>query len=334
MADVLASRSLPKESTMDINDYPLVYEIDKRSASQWKQKNPDPRKAPKVINSSKIMTLAIRSKWRAGDKIGNVDIQYVPGAPTIFVNDYVDAAGNVQPGLKRLYPNGELENEQYRRGIQAGVCFVDGYLFLENFGGKDNRLLREFVYHHALNTGNPNYKPQRDINGMLLFRPFQAEKKAEVSLESWNREMEGTNLLFTARDGKGVYDPIKLNAFLSVYGVGGDLGPNDYNQKMQLLIPYVKHNPVKFIDEFEKMSNDCRLTIGTAENLGVLITTSKDVKLKVGKDIRTIKSFDKEDADKRIESLIYYFLGDPAGQRDLGIISEENEVQKLVKLKA
>lgn len=324
--------SLPKAPELAISELPLVYEVSKRSASQWKQKNPDPRRQAKTINSAKIINLSVKSRWRAGGNLGNVDTQYVPGAPTIFVNDYVDAQGNVQPGLKKLYPGGELEREQYNRGVKAGICFVDGYLFLENFGGKDNRLLLEFVYHHALNEGGPNFLLQRDLNSVLLFKPFQPEKKAELSLVNMEKERDGMNLFFSARSPSGEYHVEKLNALLGMYGLGGGLSFEENAQKMQLLAPYAKLNPAKFADDWAKETEEYRVSIGVATSLGVLAFTSKDVKMNIGSEMVNLVSLNSAKADDANESLIYYFMGTEAGKRDYSRMTGEIEVQKIAKL--
>lgn len=329
-ADQKSKLLLPQETL--VKDYPTVYEVSKRSASQWKQRNPDPKKQAKVINSSKIMFLSIRSRWTAGGRIGNVAIQYVPGAPTIFVNDYLDIEGNVQPGLKKLYPGGELEGEQYRRGVQSGICFVDGYLFLENFGGKDNRLLLDFVYHHALNEKSPNYKPQRDINSIFLFKPFLPEAKAEINLERFDIEVEAKNLLASVRN-KGDYNEAKLNALMAIFDLGGSFGSGDNAQKMQTLALLERHSPVRFMEEYNNADKEIRMTIATAKTLGVLAITGKDVKMNIGKapskSILTLKSDKEEDA---VEALTYYFLGAPSGKQDYSIVCGENENKKLEAL--
>lgn len=330
----IASKSiLPKECTLEIHEYPHAYEISRRSASQWKQKKTDPRKQPKTINSSRLSDLSVISRWNAGDRIGNVEIQYVPGAPTIFRNDYLDREGNPQPGLKKLYSTDELMKDQYRRAVNSGIAFVDGFLFLDNFGGKDNRLLLDYVYHHALNESGPGYKPQRDINSILLFKAFEPEKKAVITLQGLDLEKRASELFYNIRDGKGVYNVPLLNALLGMYDLGGGLGADDLGQKMLQLAPFYRLNPTKFITDFDKHTEEYRMAIGTAEKLGVLVNTSKDAKLKIGADLMPLMEFKKETEDQRVESLVYHFLGDPAGMRDYSKMIGESDVKKVQALK-
>jgi hypothetical protein len=327
MASVAAKDFLPAE--VAVADLPLAYEISNRSASQWKPKVRDPRKQDKVINSSKIMMLSVRSRWNAGGRRGNVDIQYVPGAPTIFINDYVDVDGNVQPGLRKLYPGDELKKDAYLSGIKAGICFVDGYLFLENFGGKDNRLLLEFVHHHALNEGSPNFKRTRDLNSQLLFKPFLPEKKAEITLQSLDKEEEASHLFYGIRDKKGNYDVPKLNALLGIFDLGGGLGADDNAQKMVLLAPRFKSSPLRFIKDYEEATEEYIKAIGVAQNLGVLALTSKDAKMKIGAELHSLMTFNTSKEDERVQALVFHFLGTEKGKHDYTLLCGEVEIKKI-----
>lgn len=325
--------TLPRETAIPMDELPMVYEVSRRTKSQWEEKNPG--RNPKVINSTKNTSLAVRSKFNAGGRVGSVSIQYVPGAPTIFVNDYVDVEGKIQPGLKKLYPNGELESEQYSRAVKEGIKFVDGRLFLAHFGGEDNRILREYVYHHALNQGHPSFKPNPFSHPALAFRPFNPEKKAEISLGSLEVQADGLALFFSVRTKKGdtiTYDTDKLNALLGMYELGAELTGEANHQKMELLMPYVKANPAKFHEDFEKETAEVRIAIAVATKLGVLAFTSKDAKLNIGAKIDTILEFKTQKDVDRTEALTYHFLGASEGKRHYSAMTGEIEVQKIAQL--
>lgn len=330
IATLTAIDTLPKELTLE--EYPLVYEISRRSASQWKQKNPDPRKQAKVINSSKINIITMRSRWNGGPRVGNVDIQYVPGAPTIFKRDYVDASGTIQPGLEKLYSKAELDGEQYRRAVQLGVQFVDGYLFLENFGGKDDPLLAKYIYLHAMNEGRPDFKMSRDLNAMFVFKPFMPEKKAELSLEHFDLQLEALNLLGSVRNGKGVYNQEKLNALMGIFNLGGfEISENA--QKMQALALYLRPDPTRFLKTYTDITQEYRMTIGIAQKLGIIAFTSKDVKMKIGAETRALFELKGEKGEDNTESLVYYLLGDEKGKQDYSMLCGEVDVKKVEALK-
>lgn len=329
-----ATLTLPKKAIFNIEDLPTTYEIVNRSASQWRQKNPRPGEQPKTINSSKIMDLSLRSRWNAGKGIGNVDIMYVPGADTIFVNDYIDEDGKLQPGLKTQYPNGELNKEQYRRACQAGICFVDGYLFADTWGGKNNPLLLQYLHLHQFNIASPNYVMQRDMMGMFLFKPLVPEAKAEVNLSVFDYLDKATSLLASVRSGKE-YDTAKLNALLGVFSIGAELGPNANGQKMELLVPFATGKPKMFVEEVEKQTNQVRMDIATAQTLGILAITSKDVKMTVtGQPEASILSFKSKDMndEARAQALIYHFLGGSKGKLEYSLLRAEVENKKMLAL--
>lgn len=326
----------PIQVMRDLKEYPLAYELSRRNKSLWRPDEKQWRKQkinhnPKDINAPLTMALSLRSRWNAGPTKGNVEIMYIPDAPTIFVGDYIDTEGSLQPGLKKLYS--DLQTEQYRRAVRESISFIDGFLFLESYGGKNNRNLLEYVYHHALNESNPNYKRTKDLNPQLLFKPFLPEKKAEFSLEKFDKETAAISLLASTRDKKGNFITSKLNALCGVFGIGGGLGPDDNNQKFEMLIPRMKGNPASFLNEYEAATDEHSLTIKMAQQFGLLALTTKDAKLMLPTDSRTIYEFKDEKAAEREEAIIFYFLGGENGKRDYSLLCGEVENKKIAALK-
>lgn len=327
-----ASDTLAHEQVLE--DLPLIYEVITRNKSQWRPKKVQNKKSPDINIAGRI-NLSVSSKWNAGGRRGDVRIQYVPGAPTIFINDYVDVDGNVQPGLKKL--GYDLEKRDYERAVKEGICFVNGILFLENYGGKDNRNLLEYVYYHALHEGAPNFKKTRNLTSMLTFRALVAEKKAAKPLENLETEVEAMNLFGSIRfvnpDGTFTYNVPKLNAILGIYDEGGGLGPEDYNQKLAALLPYFRKSPMAFLNEYKKHIQEYDAAIKMAQTFNVLTIASKEVKLKSGTSNTTIKTFSKEDKKTNIEDLIFHFMGNPQGQNDYNVLIAETEKAKITALK-
>jgi hypothetical protein len=327
----------PVQVALDLKEYPLAYELSRRNKSLWRPNEKEWRKQkhnhqPKDINAPLLMALSLRSRCLAGPKKGNVEIMYIPNAPTIYVGDYIDTEGNLQPGLKKLYS--DLQTEQYRRATKEGIAFVDGFLFLENHGGINNRNLLEFCYHHALHESNPNFKRTKDLNPQLLYKPFLPEKKAAFSLDKFDKETAAIALLASVRDKKGNFLPDKLNALCGIFGVGGGLGPDDNNQKFELLIPRMKGNPVSFLQEYEDATEEHSMTIRMAQKYGLLALTAKDAKLMLPTDSRSILEFKGEKENEREDAVIFYFLGAPNGKRDYSLLCGEIENRKMTELKS
>lgn len=329
----LASNTLAHEPNFQDVNFPLIYEIVQHHASIWKPKQIQGKKSPN-INIAKRIDLSVKSRWNAGDRRGFVDIQYVPGAPTCFVNDYVDIEGNVQPGLKKL--GYDLKKTDYYAGVKEGIHFANGVLFLENWGGLSNRVLCEFVYLHSLNEASPHFARTRNTISMHIFRPLVAEEKAEKPLHNLDAEVKSANLLGSLRSknakGEYAYDSPKMDAILSMHSLGGGLGIADVNQKLATIYYEHKKSPVAFLNKYNESMDEYKMSIAVAQNLNVLTVGSKEAKLKIGNATRSILDFKKTNKEENIEELVFHLITTGSGANDYNEMLSEVEKKKIEAL--
>ncbi len=107
----------------------------------------------------------------------------------------------------------------------------------------------------------------------------------------------------------------------------------DDNQKMIQLVPFYKLNPAKFYADYEAFTEEYLVSIKVATQLGVLVMTSKDAKLKIGAEMTTLMEFKGEKEEERINMLTYYFLGDQNGMMNYSRMQGESDVKKIDALK-
>jgi len=319
-----------KNTASEATELPLVYEVSRREKSNWIPKD---KNRKKEINCAKLMVLDVRSRWYSGPAKGEVEIQYVPGAPTIFVNDYLNEKGELMPGLKKL--GYDLKGEDYRRAVQEDIKFVDGYLFLENYGGRNNMTLLQYMHHHGSNEGSPNFTRKRNMNTMFLFKPMVKEKKAAAQLDTMEDDLDALKLFSALRvkkDNDFEYDTAKINAILGMLQEGQSLGDNESAAKMLIIRPFVKNKPVQFMKLYNDTMNEYGKTIALGVQLKVIDVTAKEAVIKItGMELINIP-FSKEKRDENIEDMIFYFLGTEKGSILYNQIRGEVDQKKIAAL--
>ncbi len=335
MSTVTATKQT-KTTSSEPQEFPLVYELSRREKSAWvlkDQHNNKPQNKHRDINCAKILFVEMRSRWNGGKGKGEIEIQYVPGAPTIFVNDYTNGKGELCKGLKSL--NYDLKGDDYRRAVQEDIKFVDGYLYLENYGGNNNPILLEYMYHHGSNEMAPNFVKKRNMNTMFLFKPMVKEKKAAAQLDNMDVEMEAMTLFNKLRLTGGenpAYDTAKLNAILGMLQEGQGLSENESAAKMLLIRPLIKNKPVEFMKLYNDTMKDCNLRIATGVSLKVIEIEPKEAKIKITGMEPIAIPLSKEKRDENVEALIFYFLGDESGRILYSQFKGEVEAKKIEAL--
>lgn len=313
-------------------DLPLVYELSTRGKSQWQKRVTEKDNRRKEINCAKIIAVDVRSKWNAGPKMGLIEIQYVPGAPTIFKNDYVDANGERQPGLISL--KYDLK-EEYRRAVEEDIKFVDGMLFLENYGGKGNLTLLNYMHHHGSNEASPNFKRAKNMNTMFLFKPQMKEKKAATQLDNLEIENEAHNLFTRLRTktAKGFdYDVAKIDAILGILNIGGEYRENESSQKMLAIKPYI-NAPVKFMKAYNDSIEEYQKTINLATQFKALVIKGKEAKIAITGVAPLTIELSNDSREKNVEELIFNFMGTESGKITYQQLLGEVDAKKIEALK-
>ncbi len=329
MTQVATKPSNRKNTDSSGIEYPLVYEVSKRGKSSW---TPKDKSRHTTINTAKNFFLDVRSKTKIEGRVGEVEIQYVPGAPTIFVNDWKEG-GVEYKGLKSL--GYDLKGDDYRRAKEENIRFVNGILYLENYGGQGNVTLCQFMHHHGMNEGAPGYKRNPRMQSMFLFKPLVKEKKAVASLDSLEVEQIAINLFAGLRKKAGdtfEYDTAKIDAILGMLNEGGGLQDNESSEKMLLIKPFVYAGAAKFMKLYEDTINEYKMVINMATTLKVLTIGEKKAEVKIRQIQPIVIELNNESREANIEALIFHFLGTEMGKITYSQLVGEVEAKKIEAL--
>lgn len=333
----MSTTTLEKPIAKDTDKEPvLLYELVRRIKSSWKPNVKKGNTRMKDISTAKWMTLDVRSRYNGGPGVGMVEIQYVPGAPTIRRNDYVDAGGNQQKGLISLYGREHLDIELFKRASMENLRFVDGIFFLDQYGGASNTILLEFISHHEMNQAAPNFKVGRNHNTLFLFKPLEKEKKATADLDTIEMEMNAMsilNSLFTKKGENTTYDTAKINAILGLLQEGGGLGSNESGQKVLLIRSFVHKNPAGFLKAYNDTIEEYGKTVKLATQFKVLTISGKEAVVKITSQEPQKIELKSAKYDENVEALIFHFLGTPDGDILFSQMQAEIENQRIEALK-
>lgn len=317
-------------SEQQAKDREYIFELVNRSNSQWVKRGTENSQNPKHLNSPREYTLPIRSRKYLGVGKGYAATQFVSGANTIYIEDYIDDSGEKKPGLKS---QGYNLKEEYERSMGLGIKFLFGVLNLKKYG--EDPLLLEFVNNHEDNieaTAN-SQKTGRDPRKLQMFnfKPLRQEEKAKKAISSLEDDAAALNFALELRrkeKGEFVYNIEVIDAVCAIFEIAHAFQDGLPNQKMEAIIALAKRNGAGFMDAIKETTEDYRMAIATAMKFDVLHLTSKEAKLKIGAEITSIKALKGENQDERIKELVYYFVGTNEGVRHYNTMCGETEVNK------
>lgn len=312
----------------------LVYELSTQYKSSWTPNPKNKNKHRKDIKTAKFLSIAMESRWNGGKGVGELKTQYVQGAPTIFVNDYVEGNEH-KKGLRSLYGQDALTTELKRQSIEEDIKFVDGILFLEHYGGAANKALIDFIEHHEFNENAPNYKMKRNMNSIFKFKPLLKEKKAAAEVGQIDVEFEAyklLNSLSNEKGGKREYDTNKINAILGIFGEGGDLDENQSGDKLLLLRAFVKRNASGFLAAYKEAIAEYEKALKVAISLKVvtLEPKAKGASIKLTGIEEPFKvELNSEKEGENFNDLILYFLGTTEGKMRWEQVLVESDTKRI-----
>jgi len=313
----------------------FIFELVRRSNSQWIKKGQEFSQNPARMNAPKSYVLPMRSRKYMGKGLGYAEMQYVIGADTCMVNDYVDSKGVTRKGLKSQGYTPELLKEEYAKSVALNIRFENGILDLRKYG--EDPVLAEFVRQHEDNESGPAKGGQDNRKTKQFnFRPLQKEVKAEKELESLEERVDALNFVKNLRTpvpGGFEYNQELLNACCVIFGlnVPGDKEGN--GSKMLKLVGFATMNGESFMNELNEAVDDVRMKITAAIKLEVLQVTSKEAILIINKERISLRKLNATTESERITELAYYFIADPMGKQRFSSMNGEVDLAKAGSLK-
>lgn len=280
---------------------------------------------PVHLNSNRLFPLPMTSRRYLGDGLGFVNTQYVRGANTIYVDDYVDEKGTLRKGLKSQGFNLDKEREN---AMKLNVGFKFGIMDLKKFGG--DPLLVEFVNTHESNIESAAGQVKfSTVTRIIRFQPMRAEEKAAAKNVNFEDKMEGMDIVRSlrkkAKDNTYKYDEDKINAIITILGITNKLAGNEWAQKFDVILRFAETDPAEFASIVLDGLQSVEMMIAKAISNEILSMSIREAKLKVGTEpAREIYKFNKETKEnERIMHLAYFLLGDPSAKGDYLTIKSE-----------
>jgi len=333
----MSTTTLPREVAEVANIHQnMVFEMISRSTSGFIRKDDVGKVNPRKMNSAKRFDLPVTSRHHIGKGKGYIKTQYVPGADTIYVDDYVDADGKIQSGLKKQGINLELERE---RAIQMNIHFKFGILDLRQYG--EDPMLVEFVNKHEMNAESAAGKnPDRTVSRMFQFQPMRKEEKAAKRTVGFEEQYEAMSIIKALRTKTAAgfeYDVAQVDAIINVLGLKtADLGDSDTAQKFEIILKAASQDGIEFLKIVNDALNSTRLTIAKALGMGIVKISSKGADIKAGEGAQTrevLKFKNGMDESARMQALAIHLLGgSPQAQNDLNTIISEVEIGEISAL--
>ena len=282
-----------------------IYELQNKKNSDFIKEGTERSISPEHLNTPSTLKLSLRVPIMIKG-VGKRRIQYIPNAPTLFIDDYQDENGKIQPGLTTLKYD---INAGYREATQMKIRFNHGLLKLADYEG--DPLLAKFLEIHPDNVDSPYHNKNSKL---FAFKALNKEANAQEKLKPIETEHEAVGLVLALRkkepgagkDKKYVYDLPRIDAYLRMMGIGSGIAEAAEEQKIELLVAAARKMPSDFIDTIEDSTSEYTMSIGKAVTSKVISFDKKEAKF--ADETKAFIVFDKESKATAEEQLMFYFL--------------------------
>ena len=295
-----------------------MYELNNLKNSDFVKEGTENTINPLHLNSPATLTLALKATVVI-PKVGKRRIQYLPSAPTLFVDDYKDENGVDQKGLISL--KWDL-NEGYRAARQMNISFKQGILNMMDYG--DDPMLVEFLEIHPHNLKS-RYFSHSTASPIFAFKPLIKEEKAKIKIEPIEIEHAAIGLILALRQKTGkvfTYDTERIDAYLRLLSIGEGIAEAINEDKINLLVAYAKKNPAYLITTIEDGMSKYLMQMAGAVTAKVLIYDTKDARFKDEK--KPFFVFAKDSANTAEDQLAFYFISDEGQKTFNDMILKKN----------
>ncbi len=287
---------------------------------------------PRRLDNPEFVALPVTSRYYRGKGNGYANTQYVPGANTIFIDDYVDADGKLCKGLKN---QGYDMNEERRKAYACDITYV-----ANQWKYSEDVQLIEYVNTHEGNVeSTAGQSRDRTVTRLFTFAPLRKEEDAKKRVSKQSPEDELTALemvvkLRTKTSEGYIYDIDQMNALISMLEVGGGLGEGNPAQKFEIILKCAKSGGASFVKIIEDETSKVRMNIAKAAQYNIIKITSKGAEISEGDKFRKMLEYKgAPEENHRIHALSLYLLGTPAGLNDYNTIISAIEIAQLKEMK-
>lgn len=270
-----------------------------------------------AINTSKSRSIPFTSRMVINADGQAVQTQWIPGANTIFVNDYLLEDGSKMPGLRSL--GYDLKEELRKVSAKPLLFDATGYLYAETYS--PDPMLGYFLQTHDYNQDAPFKSKAGGVISFLMFKQVKREVKNQKTLERIVAKgdiMKEIYSLYETTPSGIVYNTTKINAIAALLGISGQLAePSDrYNAIVQI----GEGNTGNYKTLVEGGLNELKLDLGKAVMHKVLSVGKDNVKMVTeGKPVVILTFKEGEDG---LTELCYHILGNDGGKKLLSTIND------------
>lgn len=312
----------------------IVFKLDTRSQSSTQRKRRDGGPTS-YLDTAMTFSVPVTGKEPSPDGGTMLRTVYIPGAPTRFLDDVLDRDGKViEKGLKSRGWDKEMIADGKKRALRQNVHFKWGQLVLNTFG--DNAQLVEYLRNHEFCEDSPHYKQMLLVNkgGIIKWHIDKPEAEAEEKLIGIEIDHQISTLLVTLSKKSGKmteYDTAKIDAILTMFGIGGGIPPMEYARKILAITTFSKENPVKFLSHFESQTAVCRANVAEAVQHNIIDVSGKKAILNDGK--KELYEFKATNKDDKFGELVLHFLSSEGAKSYETVLIKTEAEKKLNKLK-
>lgn len=311
----------------------IVFRLDTRSPSSTLRKRKDGNTDAKDRLDTAI-TFSVPITGKEPSPTGDAMLRtiYIPGAPTRFIDDVVDANGNViEKGLKSRGWDKDAITEGKKRALRQNVHFKWGQLVLNTYG--DNALLVEYLKNHEFCADSPHFDRMTLANkgGLIKWHIDKPEQEAEEKLVGISIDHEITSLLVKLAKPAGKtmeYDFAKIDALLTMFGIGGGIPPAEYARKVLAITAFAKENPAKFLSHYNSETALYRDNVAQAVNIKVIDISGANALFVDGK--KEFYTFVSKSTSDKYDELVLHFLG-KTGMNNYQTMLIKTEAEKKLK---
>lgn len=305
----------------------LTYEVSTRHNSTLVKKGNGvvDYKEATPVNTSRRRFIPVTSKVVINTDGITMDAQYVPGQPTIFLNDYVDHKGIKQKGLRSL---GVDLKEAYGQAMKKPLYF-DERGFLEVGKYHPDQALVYFLMTHPYNDDAPFKNPAIGVVNFLKFKQVKKDvqqKKAEDNFLLRDSIMKEVFSLYTETNGGISYNEVKISAIAKILGIDGK-HPNMVDR-----YGYIRHfaesNAKEYGQSIAKGLSDVKIDLAKASQYKIITIGKSDAKiLREGKLISICQV---TSAEAGMDEVAYWMLGAEGGSKVLNEIIDSIRTAQIV----
>jgi len=280
----------------------LVFTVAERRNSSVQLKDPPSGRLskPVFIDCSHSRSIALIGEMLCKKRIGTTDkfdyvrqpIRYIPNAPTIMVNDYIDAYGNEKPGLNTLGYTPDTLKELSNKAVAENKAKLgkDGYLHMSKL---NDALLAEYLYYNIFNLSAPNQLTTKPSTMALCYKIYEREKAVQAEVVNVLDKAAAMSYVSSlgkrTASGGNTYDEVKIGALARIMGIDGQYPVVE--DRFMALMRLVDANYNTFMKMKDSTINETKIFLGQAVQHNMLNVNANAASLTINKKPEVIVTF-------------------------------------------